>query len=56
MKNIILSLPAFLSVYFVSAAPAYAGAGILNEVGTVGIIAIVVVVGICTYLMKKFMG
>ena len=56
MKKLLIFLSAVFVVPLVSEAPAYAAAGMLNEVGTVGIIAIIVVVGICTYLMKKFMG
>ncbi|MEG1603138.1 MAG: hypothetical protein RRY12_11545 [Cloacibacillus sp.] len=56
MKNNRIPLFALCAGLVGAAAPAYAAAGILNEVGTMGIVAIIVVVGVCTYFMKKFMG
>ena len=56
MRKLPILLMAVFAVHFISEAPAYASGGILDNVGTTGIVAIVVVVGICTYLMKRFMG
>lgn len=56
MKNKTFLILLFIAILTFAALPAEASAEIISGSGTIGIVAMVVVVIICTYLMKKFMG
>ena len=56
MKNKTFLLLLLLTILAFAALPAEASAEIISGSGTIGIVVMCVVVIICTYLMKKFMG
>ncbi|MDO4562092.1 MAG: hypothetical protein Q4C86_14250 [bacterium] len=56
MKNKTFLILLFMAILTFAALPAEASAEIISGSGTIGIVAMVVVVIVCTYLMKKFMG